>query len=604
MIKTRERIELHLIDPNPWQPRQAMDGEAVEDIAGSINRIGLLQVPLGRRNPSDANRIQLAFGHTRVDGLILLHERGQWPSYVEMDVATLTDEEMAMIALTENEVRKQLSQIEVVRAHKKAIDETNLTAQDLATRIGIDRSTLANNLRVLNLPDFVLEHVESGDLKLNVARAFLVLQTATHAHLEDMREVIRRIVNVERYGGGVPDWRRSHVRKLISERVSYNEQDWRPLGPKTGSSTGGGHREAGFDVDAFEFEFRDSLHTIPADDGHVENHRPTERYDKGRVWTCEVKEWSRRQSRATREANKDAAASGKAGKASQTKAPSRDKLFEQLLANDPVWKEVVATRGNNYGPKRPVTAEEKAALGTRAEFKEVSYSTKFWKILQKGNPENVHNWERKDGGHVPPWFPDLGECQRCTIGASYAKSNGYPLDKPALVCFNREHYDEKYAAGEAAYREKLEAQRRGIDRQDRDAVDVIADNLLLVPESISQALAFALLSAQPALEWEHAMGRFHPDWSREPAVVALVREIIGKEYARFDRSGRTGPVKSDPPQDLPVSDVRELAAALVTHHLRQAGQLDTVSRETAAPPDPLAVREILTGETAAAEVRS
>ena len=46
-------------------------------------------------------------------------------------------------------------QIEVVRAHKKAIEETNLTAQDLATRIGMDRSTLANNLRVLNLPDFV-----------------------------------------------------------------------------------------------------------------------------------------------------------------------------------------------------------------------------------------------------------------------------------------------------------------------------------------------------------------------------------------------------------------------------------------------------------------
>ena len=338
----------------------------------------------------------------------------------------------------------------------------------------------------------------------------------------------------------------------------------------------------------------------------MENYRPTERYDKGRVWTCEVKEWSRRQSRATREANKEAAASGKGkGKAvGQAKAPSRDKLFEQLLANDPVWKEVVATRGNNYGPKRPVTDEEKAALGTRAEFKEVSYSTKFWKILQKGNPENVHNWERKDGGHVPPWFPDLGECQRCVIGASYAKSNGYPLERPALVCFNREHYDEKYAAGEAAYREKLEAQRRGIDRQDRDAVDVIADNLLLIPENIAQALAFALLSAQPALEWEHAMGRFHPDWSREPAVVALVREIIGKEYARFDRSGRTGPVKSDLPQDLPVSDVRELAAALIAHHLRQAGQLDTVSRETAAPPDPLEVREMLIGEAAAAEVGS
>ena len=82
--------------------------------------------------------------------------------------------------------------------------------------------------------------------------------------------------------------------------------------------------------------------------------------------------------------------------------------------------------------------------------------------------------------------------------------------------------------------------------------------------------------------------------------------MIGKEYARFDRSGHTGPVKSDPLQNLPVDDVRELTAALIVHHLRQAGQLDTVSRETATPSpvDPLEVRRILTGEDAAAAVRS
>ena len=517
-MKTREQIDLALIDDNPWQPRQEIEPEALEELADSIAALGLLQAPLARRD-TIRDRYQLAFGHRRVAACRLLHQQGRGESYIDMDVAEISNEEMAVIALAENVRRKDLSQIEVVRAHKRAIEETELTTQALADKLGMPRPTLANNLRVLNLPDFVLEHVESGALKLNVARAFLVLQNATHAHLGDMREVIRRIVNVERLGGGVPDWRRSHVRKLISESVSYNEQDWRPLGPKTGSSTGGGHREATFDVDAFEFEFRDSVHTVPADDGHVENHRPTERYDKGRVWTCEVKEWSRRQSRATREANKDAAASGKGkGKAvGQAKASSRDKLFEQLLSNDPVWKEIVATR-EKKGPNRPTTDEEKAALGTRVEFKDLSYSTKFWKILQKRNPENVHNWERKDGGHVPPWFPDLEECQRCIIGASHAKSNGYPLERPALVCFNREHYDEKYAAGEAAYREKLEAQRRGIDRQDRDAVDVIADNLLLIPERSPRL--WPLRSCRPnrrssgSMPWDVSTrtGAVNPPW--------------------------------------------------------------------------------------------
>ena len=68
---------------------------------------------------------------------------------------------------------------------------------------------------------------------------------------------------------------------------------------------------------------------------------------------------------ASREANKEAAASGTGkGKAvGQTKARVGTSWFEQLLANDPVWKEVVAARGNSYGPKRPVTDEEKAGAG-------------------------------------------------------------------------------------------------------------------------------------------------------------------------------------------------------------------------------------------------
>ena len=578
-MKTRERIDLALIDDNPWQPRLEIDQEALQGLADSIDQMGLLQAPLGRRDLI-RDRIQLAFGHRRVAACRLLQEQGKWLTHVEIDIDEISNERMAVMALTENVARAQLTQIEVVRAHRRALDETEHSIQSLADQLRVSRSALSNNLRVLDLPYAVLEHVESGDLTVSVAREFLALRNSTHVHIEDMREVIRQVVNAS----GPPDWRRRHVRKLISERVSYNEQEYRPLGPKTGHSTGGGHREATFDVDAFAFEHPDALHTIPGDDGHFENYQRTERYDQSRLWTCEVREWSRRQTRATREANQEADASGNGTgqPAGQGKGISRDKLFEQLLANDPVWKEIVATRAKK-GPNRPVSDEEKAALGTRAEFKDVSYDTKFWKILQVGNQENAHNWQRRDGGHVPPWFPDLGECQRCVIGASYAKSNGgYPLEKPALVCFNRGHYDEKYAAGEAAYREKLEAQRRGIDRQDRDAAEVIADSLLLIPDHISEALAFALLSADPALEWEHPFGRFHPDWSREPEVVALVREIIGAEYARFDRSGRTGPVGSDPPKDLPVDDVRQLTAALITHHLRQAGKIETVSRETVA----------------------
>ena len=367
-MKTREQIDLALIDDNPWQPRQEIEPEALEELADSIAALGLLQAPLARRD-TIRDRYQLAFGHRRVAACRLLHQRGAWDEFIDIDVDEISDERMAVMALDENVRRKQLSDIEVVRAHKRAIEETDHTVQSLADDLGIKRPTLANNLRVLELPDFILEHVESGALGLTVAREFLVFQTATHAHIEDMREDmredIRRIVNVETYGRGVPNWSRRHVRKLISERVAYNEQEWRPLGAETGHSTGGGHREASFNVEEFSHEFSDSLHTIPADDGFVENYRMAERYDKSRVWTCEVKEWSRRQTRATREANQKTAASGKAHSSSPN-AQSRDKLFGQLLTKDPVWKDIVASH-KKEGPQPAGHRRRKGGAGHTGE---------------------------------------------------------------------------------------------------------------------------------------------------------------------------------------------------------------------------------------------
>ena len=580
IMKTRERlqVDLELIDDNPWQPRQEIDQETLPDLADTIHQLGLLQAPLGRRD-TIRGRIQLAFGHRRVAACRLLQQQGRGESYIDMDVADITNEEMAILALTENEGRKQLTDIEVVRAHKRAIAETELTVQSLADQLGIPRPTLANNLRVLDLPDFVLEHVEAGDLKPTVAREFLVLQNATHAHVEDMRQVIRRIVSVEMYGGGVPNWTRRHVRKLISEGVSYNELDWRPLGAKTGPATGGGNKEASFNVDEFSHEFADALHTVPADDGHVENYRLTERYDQSRVWTCEVKEWSRRQSRATREANKATEASGEGkGHSSSPDAKKPDKLLGSLLAKDPVWRDVIAHR-KKKGPNRPVTDEEREALGTRAELHIIGYSAPFYKILNKLEIEAAHELRQVEGlrgGAVPPWFPDLKECQECIIGAAYAASNdGYPLGKPVLACFNQEHYLEKLQAGLAAYQDQLAAQQKGIERQDDRAIQDLKEALLSAPALTKYPLAQALLSATPAMPGWHPLGFHHEDFCFETAPGFMVESLLGITGG-YDQAQAIEFLDAMDPHDLPG-----LIAALMVHHLRQSGKLDAVSRETA-----------------------
>ena len=201
--KTRDRIALDVIDDNPWQPREARDPDSLEELADSIRQIGLLQTPLAR--PAADGRFELAFGYRRIAAVRLLQQREEWGDYVDLDIEDLTDERMAVIALSENVQRKQLISIEVVRAHRRAIDETKLTIQALADQIGMSRPNLSNNLRVLELPDFILEHVESGDLSLSVAREFLVLQHDGHAHLEDMQSVVRSISRV--FGSrGAPDW--------------------------------------------------------------------------------------------------------------------------------------------------------------------------------------------------------------------------------------------------------------------------------------------------------------------------------------------------------------------------------------------------------------
>ena len=97
--KTREQVDLELINDNPWQPRQAIDQEALQNLAESIRHLDVLQAPLGRRVQN--GRVQLAFGHSRVGACRMLHQEGARGPHIDMDVADLSDEGMAVMALAE-----------------------------------------------------------------------------------------------------------------------------------------------------------------------------------------------------------------------------------------------------------------------------------------------------------------------------------------------------------------------------------------------------------------------------------------------------------------------------------------------------------------------
>ena len=606
-VKTRELVDLDLIDDNPWQPRREIEPEPLRELAEDIRVNGLLQTPLAR--PAVDGRYELAFGHRRVAAVRLLHQQGEWDDgRIEIDVEDLTDERMVVIALSENVQRRQLTDIEVVRAHQRAVTDTGMTIQSLADKLGLDRSTVSNNLRVLALPDFVLEHVESGECSMAAAREFLALQHESHAHLDDMREIVSTITRV--WGTrGKPDWTQRHVRERIYFQVAADRQGeakWRPLErvPAAGA-TGEARLEPNFDTEAFKRDYPAQLHIIPAV-SKTEIIRFQEQIYCGasRLWTCEVKEWSRRKAAATREANKADPETQAVQQVRREGKQENDEASQlgEYLAKDPVWKAIAAKR-DKKGPFRPVTDEERKALGTRASVKDrTSYNSRdFWKRLEKAAPsDSPRLWTTGDGGPVPPHFP-LEGCAGCVKGAAYVRPGpgGHTGKKLVLCCTNKSCYGKRLAEGEAAIRPRIEDEKAAIARHDGEAIRALVDNLEFMDTASVRALATVLMANIEKFEMLHPFGEYVEAWSYESSAVARVREILGIKSAYYTESGRYHSANGrhyltdsrreeylEALANINPGILRDLVANLLTYQLRQAGRIDAVYQRTPAAEDP------------------
>lgn len=166
-----EKIRLDLISGNPYQTRAGEDPEHIEALAEDIWKNGLLQVPVGRRV---GERVQLAFGHNR----LAAYKRNKGldlEAYSEMpvEIRLLSDEQMALLAWSENEKRQQLTPIERALAIKRMMDSFGWTQQEVADKLDMARSTLANMLRLLNLPLAVKHILNQGVLSQRQALALL-----------------------------------------------------------------------------------------------------------------------------------------------------------------------------------------------------------------------------------------------------------------------------------------------------------------------------------------------------------------------------------------------------------------------------------------------
>ncbi|MGY0502428.1 ParB/RepB/Spo0J family partition protein [Nocardia sp. FBN12] len=179
------------IEPNPKQPRQVFEEEALAELVHSIREFGLMQPIVVRRTEPGVDKFQLVMGERR------------WRACQEAGLATIPaiirdtdDGSMLRDALLENIHRVQLNPLEEAAAYQQLLEEFDVTHEELASRIGRSRPVVTNMIRLLKLPIPVQRRVAAGVLSAGHARALLGLDAGVDAQEELAARIVREGMSV------------------------------------------------------------------------------------------------------------------------------------------------------------------------------------------------------------------------------------------------------------------------------------------------------------------------------------------------------------------------------------------------------------------------
>ncbi len=180
-------VDTDLLQPNKFQPRAHMDDERIEDLSRSIRSNGMIQPIVVRRAGAG---YQIIAGERR-------WRAAQRAGLLKVPVVVrdVPDERLLAVALIENIQREDLNPIEEALAYRRLADEFHLTQEQIADAVGKDRSSIANYVRLLRLPQEVRAAVASNALSMGHARAILALADEA-AQLRLARDVVSRSLSV------------------------------------------------------------------------------------------------------------------------------------------------------------------------------------------------------------------------------------------------------------------------------------------------------------------------------------------------------------------------------------------------------------------------
>ena len=173
-------VALDQIEPNPNQPRKTFESNGLDELAASIRTSGVIQPIIVRQTPTG---YQLIAGERRWRAA-----RQAGLDRIPAIVREATDAESLELALVENLLREDLNPVEEAEAYRHLLAQFEWTQEQLAKRIGRDRTSIANALRLLRLPEAIQADLRSGRLTMGHARALLALDTV-EAQL-DLRDQI------------------------------------------------------------------------------------------------------------------------------------------------------------------------------------------------------------------------------------------------------------------------------------------------------------------------------------------------------------------------------------------------------------------------------
>ena len=164
------RIPLDQIRPNPEQPRLTFHGAALEQLAESIREHGVITPLLVREDDQGRGYILIAGERRlRASGLAGMEDVPCWVR------DSMSDEEQLLLALVENIQREDLDSIETAESYRRLVETFGLTQAQVAERVGKDRATVANAIRLLKLPTFAIECLRAGEISAGHGKALLAL---------------------------------------------------------------------------------------------------------------------------------------------------------------------------------------------------------------------------------------------------------------------------------------------------------------------------------------------------------------------------------------------------------------------------------------------